>query len=127
MAKHHRVFIAFAIEDETSRDFLVGQARNQRTPFEFTDMSVKDAWQSDWKTKVRSRIRGCDGVIALVSSKTYGASGARFEMEVAKSEGIPMIGLRVKQGELYLPPPELLRVSIIPWTWDGIAAFLKSL
>lgn len=36
-----RIFISFAIEDERLRDFLKGQAKNENSPFEFVDMSVK--------------------------------------------------------------------------------------
>lgn len=36
-----RVFISFAIEDSRLRDLLVGQAKNNNSPFEFVDMSVK--------------------------------------------------------------------------------------
>jgi hypothetical protein len=56
MAK--RVFISFAIEDEWARDYLVGQARNERSPFEFVDMSVKEPWSDSWRTRCRTRIRG---------------------------------------------------------------------
>lgn len=59
------VFIAFAIEDEKQRDFLKGQALNTRSPFEYVDMSVKKAYDSDWKEHVRTRIRRSDGVIAF--------------------------------------------------------------
>jgi hypothetical protein len=37
-----KVFIAFAVEDKTYRDFLVGQAKLDRSPFEFTDMSAQE-------------------------------------------------------------------------------------
>jgi hypothetical protein len=90
---------------------------NERTPFEFVDMSVKEPWASDWKNKVRSRIKGCDGVIALVSPNTYYADGARFEMQCATEERVPMIGLKVQQNQ----------VPIIDWTWAGIANFLRRL
>ena len=50
-----RIFISFAIEDSTLRDFLVGQARNVNSPFEFVDMSVKQPWDSHWKTKLQAR------------------------------------------------------------------------
>lgn len=64
-----KIFISFAIEDEYARDFLVGQAKNNGTPIEFTDMSVKEAWSDSWKTRCRERIKGCDGVIAILSKK----------------------------------------------------------
>jgi hypothetical protein len=127
MASNHRIFIAFAIEDAQYRDFLRGQARNEHSPFEFVDMSVKEPWDSGWKTKVRSRIKGCDGVIALVSGNTYSAAGARYEMQCANEEGIPMMGLKVKHNQSVSTPPELARKSIVDWTWANIAAFLKRL
>ena len=46
-----RIFVSFAIEDEKLRDFLVGQSKNDKCPFEFYDMSVKTPWDSEWKTK----------------------------------------------------------------------------
>lgn len=58
-----RIFISFAIEDKKLRDILKGQAKNEKCPFGFVDMSVKQPWDSQWKTNCRSRIKGCDGVI----------------------------------------------------------------
>ncbi len=63
------VFVAFAIEDVRQRDFLKGQSLHPRAPYEFIDYSVKEAYSSEWKEKVRTRIRRCDGVIVLVSKK----------------------------------------------------------
>jgi hypothetical protein len=51
------VFIAFAIEDERQRDFLKGQSLHSRAPYEFIDMSVKEPYDSEWKDRVRTRIR----------------------------------------------------------------------
>ena len=42
MATSNRIFMSFAIEDEWARDFLVGHARNDNSPFELVDMSVKE-------------------------------------------------------------------------------------
>ena len=39
-----RIFISFAIEDANLRDLLVGQVKNENSPFEFVDMSVKAPW-----------------------------------------------------------------------------------
>lgn len=36
------IFISFAIEDRAYRNFLVGQAMNENSPFQFVDMSVKN-------------------------------------------------------------------------------------
>ena len=44
------IFISFAIEDKHLRDFLIGQKNNEKSDIEFKDMSVKQAWDSAWKT-----------------------------------------------------------------------------
>ena len=38
------VFIAFAKEDEASRNLFTGQRVHPNTPFEFDDMSVKEPY-----------------------------------------------------------------------------------
>ena len=128
MAKNNRIFISFAAEDSKYRDFLVGQAKNKESPFEFVDMSVKEPWDSAWKTKCRTKIKGCDGMIALVSKNTAKAQGERWEMACAKEEGIPIRGVYVdsdnKPSSL---PTELQGVRVVIWSWENIAAFIDSL
>jgi hypothetical protein len=52
-----RVFIAFAVEEKIFRDFLVGQAKLDKSPFEFTDMSAQKPLDEKWKTNCRIRIQ----------------------------------------------------------------------
>lgn len=128
MAKHHRVFIAFAIEDKWARDRLVGQAANQRTPFEWTDMSVKQPWETDWESRVRTRIKGCDGMIAFVTRNTAKATGALFEVQTAKAEQVPVIGMYATQDNRPASlPPAFSGIRVIDWTWPNISAFLNRL
>ena len=86
MADKKTVFVAFAIEDEKQRDLLKGQSLNTNSPFEYIDMSVKDAYDSGWKSKVRARIKRSDGVIALVSKNSLTSSGQKWEISCAKDE-----------------------------------------
>jgi len=126
MAK--RIFISFAIEDETYRDFLVEQSRNQRSPFEFVDMSVKQPWDDKWKTRCRIKIKGCDGVIALVSKNTAKASGQLWEIKCAKEERIPTSGVYINnQDKPYNLPKEFDRIRVVNWTWDNIKSFIDSI
>lgn len=128
MARNHRLFIAFAIEDKWARDRLVGQMRNHRTPFDWTDMSVKNPWADDWRNRCRTRIRGCDGMLAFVSKSTAKATGQLFEIRTAKEERIPLIGMYPTRDNrpLYVPV-ELSGVRIVDWTWDNISSFLSRL
>lgn len=126
MAK--RVFTAFAIEDRGIRDLLVGQRLHNRTPFEFTDMSVKEPWNEQWKTRCRSRIRGCDGVIGLVTHNTPTASGQLWELQCAYEERKPVLLVYgySDRRPTYVPN-EIKGRSINVWTWDRIANFIDSL
>jgi hypothetical protein len=126
MAIHHRIFIAFAIEDKFARDNLVFQAKQNRTPFEFTDMSVKQPWDSAWKTNCRARIKGCDGVIALLSNNTRTADGARWEIQCALDERIPLLPVYIHDAGCTVPP-ELAGKKIYHWTWPNISNFLDRL
>lgn len=126
MAK--RVFISFAIEDVRYRDLLVGQARNEKSPFEFVDMSVKEPWSEKWKTQCRSKIKGCDGMIAWVSKNTAKASGQLWEIQCARDEEVPVRGLYTNAGDKPASlPAELGGVRVVYWTWDNIKNFVDSL
>ena len=128
MARNKRVFIAFAIEDKFARDNLVYQAKHQENaPFDFTDMSVKQPWDAQWKTNCRAKIRGCDGVIAFISRNTPGAEGACWEIKCAKEEGIPIRGFWVHRDDPCCKPSELGSTSVVYWTWDYIKNFIDSL
>ena len=125
-----RVFISFAIEDKTLRDFLVGQAKNEKSPFEFVDMSVKEPWDSAWKTKCRTKIKGCDGVLAIVTKNTKNADGQIWEMKCAKEESISSKGIFGSSKTDERPktvPVEFKDVKVMNWTWDNISRWIESL
>lgn len=128
MAKSNRIFVSFAVEDKKFRDFLVGQARNEKSPFEFVDMSVKDPWDEKWKANCRIRIKGCDGVIALVSNNTAKAAGALWEVACAKEEKVPVRGIYCSsENRPATLPIEFNGVQVVSWTWVNIAGFINSL
>lgn len=126
MAVTKRVFTAFAIEDENLRVLLVGQRLHTDTPFEWTDISVKEPWSSDWKSKCRTRIRGCDGVIGIITPNTPRAGGQLWELKCAYEENRPVLLIRTS-GSAALPvAPEEIRGKVVSvWSWPAIDSFLK--
>jgi len=91
-------------------------------------MSVKEPWLTDWKTRCRAKIKGCDGVIALLSRDTPRASGALWEMQCADEERIPMIGVYVSETDR--PATQISQLNghrVITWTWAGVKNFINSL
>jgi hypothetical protein len=122
-----KIFISFAMEDKTLRDFLVGQSKHEDTPFDFADYSVKEPWDSAWKTNCKSRIKGCDGVIAIVTPNTGKASGQLWEIKCAKDEGVPFLAIYGNDNRSYSLPTELSGSRVNVWTWDNIKNFVRSL
>lgn len=123
-----RIFISFAIEDKFARDNLVFQAKQQdQTPFDFVDMSVKEPWDSKWKTNCREKIKGCDGLIAFVSDNILNADGARWEINCAYEEDIPVLPLYVHDSGAKRVPSELTGKRIFSWTWKAVKDFIDSL
>lgn len=125
MAK--RIFTSFAIEDVRMRDLFVGQARKDNVPYELVDMSVKEPWSDSWKTRCRTRIKGCDGVVVLITANLKQAEGALWEINCAKQEGIPLLGVYIGNATANDAPAELNGVKKIKWTWASIASFVNNL
>ena len=123
MADKKTVFVAFAIEDERQRDFLKGQSLSPRAPYEFIDMSVKQAYDTDWKNKVRTRIRRSDGVIVLVSKNSLTSTGQDWEIQCAKEEGKPIRGIWAYSDDR----TTLAGVSTVVWSDANLSNFIDSL
>lgn len=123
MADKKVVFVAFAIEDERQRDFLKGQSLHPRAPFEFIDMSVKEAYDNSWKEQVRTRIRRSDGVIALISKNSLTSSGQKWEIQCAKEEKKSVIGIWAYKDDR----TQLTGVTTVVWSDKSISDFIDSL
>lgn len=122
-----RIFTSFAIEDEKIKNLFTGQAKLDQVPYVFTDMSVKEPWSNAWKTQCRTKIKGCDGVIVLITENLKNADGAIWEIDCAKDEGIPLLGVYMKGCTISDAPDELNGIKKINWTWEGIADFVNDL
>jgi hypothetical protein len=123
MANKKVIFVAFAIEDERIRDLIKGQSLHTETPFEYIDMSVKEAYEKDWKPKVRTRILRSDGVLAIVSKSSISSTGQKWEIQCARDEKKPLRGIWAYKDDR----TKLVGVNTVTWTWDNIAAFIDSL
>lgn len=117
------VFVAFAIEDERQRDFLKGQSLHPRAPYEFIDMSVKEAYDKDWKDRVRTRIKRSHGVIVLVSKNSLTSSGQKWEIECAKEEKKPVRGIWAYSDDR----TQIIGVTTVVWSDKNISDFIDSI
>ena len=117
-----RTFISFDYDhDHDIKECLVGQARNPDSPFEITDMSIKEPISSNWKENARRRIRGCDVVVVLCGEHTDTASGVTAELTIAQEEGITYFLLRGRSNRpCAWPNHRYTTDKMYNWTWDNL-------
>ena len=106
----YNVFLSFAMEDKALVDLFRGQARNRRLPLEFRDYSIKEPFDSAWKTQCEERIRYCSLTICLV-----GAVNWEIRKSADLGKGIMAIYLVSEWVRL---PEALKECSVKPVTWD---------
>jgi hypothetical protein len=123
MADKRVVFIAFAIEDEGQRDFLKGQSLSPRAPYEFIDMSVKEPYATEWKERVRTRIKRSHGVLALISKNSLSSSGQKWEIQCAKEEKKPLRGIWAYSNDR----TNVEGITTYVWSDKNISDFIDSL
>lgn len=123
MADKKVIFVAFAMKDVRQRDLLKGQALHTDSPFEYIDMSVKEAYDSKWKERVRTRIKRSDGIIALVSKNSLTSSGQKWEIKCAREEKKKILGIWIYKDDR----TNIVGVNTVTWTWPKIEKFVDSL
>ncbi|MFL5350841.1 MAG: TIR domain-containing protein [Hyalangium sp.] len=123
--KHPKAFISFAVEDAVYRNYLVMQAKNERTPFKFEDYSLHEPFSNAWKTQTREIIRESDVVVVMIGSDTYRAEGALWEINAALEENVPVIGVHINRDPRGRVPSILRGCPVIPWTYKGLAREIR--
>lgn len=122
-----RVFISFDYDNDIDlKNLLVGQARNNDSPFSIVDMSIKEAISKAWKEKARTRIKGCDVVIVICGQFTDTATGVAAEIKIAQEEGIPYFLLNGRVDKKCVKPTSAYNADkIYNWTWNNLKLLIK--
>lgn len=115
-----RVFISFDYDhDSDLKTLLVGQAKNEDSPFEIADFSIKEAISEDWKKKARTRIKGCNVVAVICGEHTDTASGVSAEVKIAQEEKVNYFLLWGRKDKTCKKPKAANDSDkIYKWTWD---------
>jgi len=122
-----KVFISFDYDHDLDlKNLLVGQSEHEDTPFEITDMSVKDELSGDWKEKVRTRIKKVDQVVVICGKYTDTATGVAAEVKIAQEEKKPYFLLWGRSDETCVKPKNTKdEDKIYKWTWDNLKNLLN--
>lgn len=122
-----KVFISFDYDhDADLKNLLVGQAKNEDSPFEITDMSIKEELSGDWKEKVKQRIKKVDQVIVICGEYTNSATGVSAEVEMAQDEEKSYFLLWGRSDKDCVKPKSAKNEDkIYKWTWDNLKKLLN--
>ncbi len=122
-----RVFISFDFDhDKDLKNLLVGQAKNEDSPFEIYDWSVKEELTGDWKEKVREKIRKVGVVAVICGEYTDSATGVSVEVRLAQQEEKPYFLLSGRKGKTCKKPKSAKRTDkIYKWTWDNLKRLIR--
>lgn len=122
-----KVFISFDFDhDEDLKHLFVGQAKHDDTPFEISDLSVKQALLGDWKSKVRQKIINAQQVVVICGQYTHTANGVSEEIKIAQELGKPYFLVWGRNGKTCTKPTAArAQDQIYDWTWDNVAKLLR--
>lgn len=119
--KKTRVYISFDYDhDEDLKNLLVGQAKNDDSPFDIADWSIKEP-SSDWKEKAREKIKRSDQVAVICGEHTDTATGVSVELRIARDEEKSYFLLKGRADKTCKKPKAALDSDkVYNWTWDNL-------
>ena len=121
-----RAFISFEMEDRWARDFLSQHGKDKNNDIEFFDYSVKEPFDSKWKTECAKRIGLTKGTIVLVGPTTHASEAVLWEISETTRQGHYIFGIQINKDETHPIPKGLPRENVIRWNFDKIAEWLDS-
>jgi hypothetical protein len=126
MAKKKRAFISFDYDHDLDlKTLLVGQSKNEDSPFSIADFSIKEAISKDWKDKARTKIKGVDVVIVICGEHTDTASGVSAELKIAQEEKVDYFLLKGRKDKTCKKPKSAKTSDkIYKWTWDNLKTLI---
>ncbi|MFH1311507.1 MAG: TIR domain-containing protein [Nanoarchaeota archaeon] len=117
-----RVFISFHMENEAQVGLLRHQATSDKFNLEFTDYSVKEPFDGNWKRKCEERINQSSVFLCMIGAETYKRPSVLWEINKAYELGKKVIGVRIHKDRKDPIPGPLLRnkAKIINWKIEEI-------
>ncbi|MBY2937195.1 TIR domain-containing protein [Rhizobium leguminosarum] len=117
-----KVFVSFDYDhDERLKIYLIGQSRNEDSPFSLADWSIKEHIDDNWKAHARRRIRSVDVLCVLCGRHTDTATGVSAEVRIAQEEGVPYFLLAgYSEGGNVKPRAARDSDRLYRWTWPNL-------
>ena len=117
--EHQRnVFISFDVDDEGMVNLLRSQAKDDRFQFGFRDYSVKEPFDSAWKSKVRDRIDQTSAFIVAIGENTHTSKAVDWEIREAHRQRKLVIGMRLHRDKSHIVPQSMKEYGDKVIYWD---------
>jgi len=122
-----KVFVSFYFDhDQDLKNLFVGQAQHDNTPFELSNLSVKQALLGDWRAKVRQKIMNSEQVVVICGEYTHTATGVSDELRMAQELGKPYFLLKGKSDKTCTWPSGVKDTDkMYRWTWENVGLLLR--
>jgi hypothetical protein len=121
-----RAFISFEMEDRWARDFLTQHAKDERNDVEFYDYSVKDAFESKWKTECAKRIAMTKGTVVLIGATTWKSEAVLWEIAETIRQGHYIFGVQINSDKTHPIPSGLPSNNVIRWNFEQMTKWLNT-
>ncbi|MGB3685333.1 MAG: TIR domain-containing protein [Ornithinimicrobium sp.] len=119
-----RAFISFEMEDKWARNFLAQHAKAKNNTIEFVDYSVKNPWDTSWKTYCKERIGKTRGTIVLIGKTTHKSEAVKWEIAETLRQGHVIFGIQINKDSTHTVPTGLQGRSIVRWDFSAIVKAL---
>lgn len=121
-----KVFMSFDYDhDEDLKTLLIGQSKNDDSPFSLADWSIKEHIDENWKAHARRRIRAVDVVCVICGKHTDAATGVSAEVKIAQEEGVPYFMLAGRsEGGNVMPRAARNTDKLYKWTWANLKSLI---
>ena len=127
---HKKIYVGCAQSDVHYRDMLVhGKHRWElysKPTIEFMTLDRGDTESVNHNSAIEEAIQKVDGVMVIVSAHTAHDQLARWEIECAFTNSIPIVGVDVRRNSEGIPP-ENLSEHLIKFGWEWFAEFFNRL
>ena len=89
------VFISFHIDDENAVNLLRHQSKDNEFGIHFRDYSVKEPFDSAWKTRCKERISQTSATFVMIGPETHRREAVEWEIRESLRQGKKVIGVRI--------------------------------
>lgn len=120
-------FISFHTDDEWAVNLLRSQAKDKRFDVSFRDYSIKEPFDTAWKSQAKDVIDQTSVTIVMIGSDTASREAVNWEIREAHKQGKKVIGVRIHKDENHAIPEEIKKHGdpVINWNMEELRKHLQ--